>query len=34
MYMIDGEIGVSNWENIGNFKMILINVNEQIREFM
>ena len=35
MYIVDGEIGVTLWEDrIGNFKMNLITVNGLIREFM
>jgi hypothetical protein len=32
--LVDGEIGVAGWENIGTFKMSLMNINEHMREFM
>ena len=34
IYLINGEIGVTGWENVGTLKMALMSINENIREFM
>jgi len=33
MYLIDGEIGNQNWELTGNFNMVLVNINQEIKSF-
>ena len=33
MFVADGEIGVVDWYNVGLFKMVLTNINEEVKSF-
>lgn len=33
MYIVDGEVGMPGWSTIGNFEIVMTNVNERMVSF-